>query len=192
MAREPAFEEILCESSGVTVIVSPFPADLWNSLQARAERDNPDPEPPKKTIKVVDGTEEIDDLSDPAYQEALGAARLARSAFIGECVLDICVQVKDPDAWEGKVERLARYTDMSDDPEDRRLVFLRQYALRTADDFERAIESAYLQMMVTDKEVAARVRSFRREMARAASDVPVAPGSDEEERVDVQPEVPGD
>ena len=30
------------------------------------------------------------------------------------------------------------------------------------------------------------------EMARPAADVPVAPGADEEQRVDVQPEVPGD
>ncbi|NIU78072.1 MAG: hypothetical protein GWN71_32320, partial [Gammaproteobacteria bacterium] len=64
---EPGPEEITL-SGGAVVLVSPFPLDLWWDLQARAREDHPDPAPPKKQIKVVDGTEEVDDLENPEYK----------------------------------------------------------------------------------------------------------------------------
>ena len=178
-------------SSGVTVRVAPFPAGLWTALNARAFEKFPDPELPKKTIPVVDGTEEVDDLSNPEYLEAKAQAARDRNNLLGEAIIDLCIQV-DLEPWEGTIGRLGKYSDeYPEDADDRRVRFLTEFALRTRADYEAVMVSATTQMMVSDPEVAQRLKFFRRQVAGAAPDDADAPGSAKEERVEVQPEAEG-
>lgn len=170
----PGPEEIQT-SSGVTVVVSPFPADLWNDIQAKALEDYPDPEPPTITIETVgDTTEETEDYDDPEYVAAMEEAQNARNSFIGEAILDLCVDV-DLDAYQDKVNRLSKYTDIPDDPDDRRITFLTKFVLRNRADYERVMVSATTQMAVSDPEVVERLNFFRGEMARKAPGEAEAP-----------------
>lgn len=183
--------EELTLSSGVTVHVAPFPAGLWASLNSTGFERFPDPEPPRKTVEVVDGTEEVDDLKDPVYLAAKAEAERERNNLLGEAIIDLCVQV-DMEPWAATVKRLERYTGKYPrDEDDRRVKFLTEYALRTRGDYEAVMVSATTQMMVSDPEVAARLKFFRREVEGAAGDDADAPGADEGERVDVQPEAEG-
>ncbi len=54
-------------SSGITGIILPFPALRFEKLQKAAIRKFPVPKPPKKTINVLGGTEEVD--NDPTQKE---------------------------------------------------------------------------------------------------------------------------
>lgn len=164
----PGPEEIQT-SSGVTVVVSPFPADLWNDVQAKALRDNPDPEPPVVIIETAgkegDNTEQVEDFDDPEYQLALAEAQNERNSFIGEAILDLCVDV-DMGANEDKIRRLTKYTELPEDQDDKRITFLMKYVLRNRADYERVMVSATTQMAVSDPEVVERLNFFRSEMAR--------------------------
>jgi len=90
-------------TSGVTVQVAPFPAALYNKIQIKSLEDFPDPEPPKKTVEVVDGTEEVDDLENPEYLEAKRDAERSRLARFAEAVVEVCVDV-DLDTWKGEIK----------------------------------------------------------------------------------------
>lgn len=177
-------------SSGVTVRVAPFPAELWSDLNAKAWKEFPDPDPPKKVIKVVDGTEEVDDEADPSYVKAKKEARKARNNLLGDAIFDLSVEV-DLDQYTGQLKRLERYTDLPEDPDDLRIAFLKKYALRTIRDWEAVTVSAVSQMMVSDPEVAERLKFFRREVERAAAADADAPGAAEGERVEVLAEAEG-
>lgn len=157
-------------SSGVTVRVLPFPAGLWDKINSQIQADFPDPVPPKKTINVLGGTEEVDDLENPEYKQKALEAKTARDnasgKIIGEATLDLCVLV-DLAPYEGAIKRLEKYTDkFPSDPDERRIRFLTEYAMRSRGDYEAVTFSAVTQMAIGDKEVAERVSSFQDNVAR--------------------------
>jgi hypothetical protein len=177
---EETLESELTLSSGVTVTILPFPSQLYPKLNARALREHPDPEPPMKIIEVVDGTEEVPDEEDEGYQEALREARNARQNLLLEAILDFCVEV-DMDEWGDELARLERYIGtLPEDPVDRKIEFLNQFAMRTRGDYELVATTATAAMMAGSPEVAERLKSFRGEMAQPAGDDADAPGVDAE------------
>lgn len=164
----------------------PFPAGLWERIHARAARDFPDPVPPKKTITVLGGVEEVDDLAQPDYVEAVRLANARRSNLLGEAVVDLCLQL-DLEKWESEIKRIEKYTEpYPTDPDERRMRFLTDYALRTAGDYEAVMTIAVTQMTVTDPEVSERINSFQRQVAQSTGNGTAAPGADEVVRLDVQ------
>ena len=167
-------------SSGVTVTVSPFPAGLWWDLHARALEQHPDPEPPTKTIDVVDGTEEVQDLDNPDYLEALALANRERTNIQGEAIIDLCVDV-DMEPYAATIKRVERYIGQAPKEDDeRRVWFLTKYALRGRADYEAVMLAATAQLMTSDPEVANRLKSFQREVEGATDPDADAPGAAEE------------
>jgi hypothetical protein len=163
-------------SSGVTVDMLPFPAGLWEEVNTKAFQDYPDPIPPKKTITVLGGTEEVDDLENEDYKAEVEKVKGQRAELLLRAILDICPQL-DLSAWEGKIRRIEVYSPkFSNDPEDRKIEFLTRYVIRTDEDYTELMISAIEQTMIKDPEVADRIRYFRREMERATHPDLDAPG----------------
>lgn len=172
-------------SSGITVQMLPFPAGLWEELNIKAFLDHPDPVPPKKTVTVLGGTEEIDDLDNPEYKAKIAQVAQARTEMVLEAVLDICPQL-DLTPWEPRIKRLEKYSrPFSEDPDDRRIEFLTRYVLRIKADYENMMVSAVSKLLIDDPEVAARVQYFQSQMERAAATYLDASGAPEGERVEV-------
>jgi NADH:ubiquinone oxidoreductase subunit E len=177
---EETLESELTLSSGVTITILPFPSQLYPKLNARALAEHPDPEPPMKTVEVVDGTEEVPDEDNEEYQDALREARNARQSLLLEAILDFCVEV-DMSEWQDELNRLERYIgQLPDDPVERKIEFLNQFALRTKGDYELVATTATAAMMTGSPEVAERLKSFRSQMAQPAGDDADAPGPDAE------------
>jgi hypothetical protein len=174
-------------SSGVMVRIRPFPPGLFESINTQAFRLYPNPVPPKKIIKVVDGEEEIDDVNNPEYLKTMQEIERKRSNLLGEAVLDLCIEVLDFDQYENVIKRLQRYSgDFPEDKDERRLKFLTDFALRTKGDYEIVMVSATTQTMVDDPEVRERIEFFRGQVARATDNGADASGSDEAERLDME------
>jgi hypothetical protein len=179
-------------SSGVTVVVSPFPTGMHNNLQAKLLDEHPDPKPPKKTIEVVDGTEEVDDLNDPNYLQELAKARRKRNDIFAEAVIEFSVRVKDMDEWADTVQRLESYLGKRPkNLSECQLWFLSNYGFRTKADYQRVVTSALSQALIEDKEVARRLETFQGDVARSTDNGAGPPGTDDDERVEVQPEADG-
>lgn len=164
--------------SGVVVRIRPFPAGLYQALTVKASRLHPLPEPPKKKIEVVDGTEEVDDFDDPAYVAAKADAERERGTLLAEAVLDFCVEV-DLDKYAGELTRLEKYSDIPTNPDERRVAFLTLYAMRTKRDYSRVMAEATMQVLVDDDEVARRLDSFRGQVERATGNGSSPSGADE-------------
>lgn len=177
-------------SSGVMVTILPFPARLHDSIQAKALEKFPEPKSPKKIVKVLNGTEEVDD-KNPQYLEEKEQSRIARENWaaskIGEKVIDFCLQV-DISAYEHIIKKLElTYEEPAPlDLDDRRVYFLTNYALRGRADYERIISVSLTLMAVGDKEITQRMESFRSEMARSADNNPQTPSPTETIRLDVE------
>lgn len=149
-------------SSGVTVVVIPFPPGLLQRINS----DHPDPTPPKKTIKVLDGTEEVDNLTDPGHLAEKDRISTERNALLGEAVIELCVEV-DLTKYAKEITKLEKFTSpYPDDPDERRMRFLQEFALRTKGDYEGVITSAITQIAISDEEVKERIASFQTDMAR--------------------------
>lgn len=149
-------------TSGITVEVKPFPAGLWTKLIDRALREYPDATPPMKTVEVVDGTEETEDLQDAGYLAAQAAAQDARQTIVGNAVLKYCVFFVD-DSWEEWVPMLEedRGEPYPENATERRIQFMEEFVFRSKEEFSLVGELAMAQMLIDDEEVMARVRSFR-------------------------------
>jgi hypothetical protein len=188
IAREAKIGKELTLDSGVTVTVLPFPAGLFEKVQARALADFPDPDPPMKEIPVVDGTEEVEDTDDPEYQEQKELAERKRLERLGEACLDFCV-VLDLEPWEPTIRRLERYTQpFPEDLDERRMEFLTGYALSTASDWQNTLVTAVEQTVIGSPEVAERLKSFRRSVEGPAAADADASGADAVERLELQPQ----
>lgn len=176
-------------TSGVEVLVRPFPSGLWEKINQRALKDYPEPVPPKKIIEVLDGTEEIDNLTDPDYLAEKQKATNQRNSFLGEAILDLCVEV-DMALWEKEVKKIEKYSESyPTDPEERRLRFLEEYAVRSAGDWQFIFASAIEQTQATEPEVAERIDSFRDKVAQPATNGATPSGLDEVKRLDIQPAI---
>lgn len=152
-------------SSGVTVIVIPFPPGLLQRINS----DHPDPVPPKKTIKVLDGTEEVDNLKDEGYILEKEAVTSQRNSLLGEAVIELCVEL-DLTKYAKEITKLERFTSpYPDDADERRMRFLQEYALRTRGDYENVITSAITQIAISDEEVQERIATFQSDLSRTST-----------------------
>lgn len=166
-------------SSGITVEMLPFPAGMWEEINIKAFEQFPDPIPPRKTITVLGGTEEVEDKEEPAYKADVEKVGKERTGLLLEAVLDICPQL-DLARWEPRIKRLEKYTrPFSDDPDDRRIEFLTRYVLRTKTDYENLMLSAVSQVLVDDPEVSARIQYFQSQVEGAAAPYLDASGAPE-------------
>lgn len=169
-------------SSDVTVIVIPFPPGLLQRINS----DHPDPVPPKKTIQVLDGTEEVDNLKDEGYILEKEAVTTQRNSLLGEAVIELCVEV-DLKLYAKEIKKLEKYTSpYPDDTDERRMRFLQEYALRTRGDYEVVITSAITQIAISDEEVQERIKSFQSDMALSSTNGHKASGANEVKRVAVE------
>lgn len=177
-------------SSGVTIRVRPIPAILLRRLEAKINRDFPDPLPPKKTIEVLGGTEEVDDLNNSDYIREKNEIALKRIELQGEAILDFCVDLEGGiEAYNAVIARIEKRAGEAypTDPDERRLLFLSEYAIRSGVDWQFVFASAVEQTQATDPEVTERMDSFRGKMARPKTNGHAPPGLDEVERLDLQP-----
>jgi len=163
--------------------VAPFPVGLYNRLQIKSLEDFPDPEPPKKIIEVVDGTEETDDLDDPAYLAAVQEATRNRLARFAEAIVQVCVDI-DLDEWKDDIKGIEKFAGEA--PKNRGdLVawFLENYGCRVSEDYAAITESAMRQTLISSKEVQQRVRFFRDDVEGNSPDELAhdAPGAGEEQ-----------
>lgn len=182
-------------SSGVTVRVLPFPAGLWDKINAQILEEYPDPIPPKKTITVLGGTEEVDDLDDPEYKEKAATTKKERDTasgnIIGEATLDLCVEV-DLTPYTNIIKRLEKYSGkFPADSDERRVRFLAEYALRSRGDYEVVTFSAVTQMTIGDKEVAGRISNFQDNLAGPGAHDNGASGAPEIVGLEVVEPLPG-
>ncbi len=162
-------------SSGVTVVVIPFPPGLLQRINS----DHPDPVPPKKTIKVLDGTEEVDNLKDEGYLAQKDEVTRERNSLLGEAVIELCVEV-DLKPYAKEIAKLERFTSpYPDDTDERRMRFLQEYALRTRGDYENVITSAITQIAISDEEVQERIATFQSDLQRNSPNGTKAHGVDE-------------
>lgn len=186
-----AFEEIV-PSSGIPVKVTAFPAALWTRINLRAHEEFPDPDPPQKTIKVLNGTEEVDDLTDPDYVAKKQEAENNRGRILGEAIIDLCVHL-EVDKYKDLIKRLEKHIGdkYPKDEDDRRVMFITEYVLKNGSDYDKVTWSAISQMMITDKEVADRVKFHGGEMARSTSSDPDAPGSNAVQQLELELEAEG-
>jgi len=166
-------------SSGVTVLYGPFPHGLYFDVMGRALEEHPDPEPPTREIEVVDGTEEVEDLDDPAYRAALEKARLARWNLLGEAALEMCVEVKGGlGPWEPVIQRIAdKFSSdpLPEDPIGRKAWFLAKFAMRTRDDW-KLIGKIQRFSQIDDEEVRRKAEQFPGDVAGPEGDGADAPG----------------
>lgn len=153
-------------SSGVTVHIVPFPADLMKDIDAYAFAQFPDPDPPKKTIKVVDGEELVDDLDNEEYKAEKDKAEAGRKKIVFDAFLDECVLV-ELELYERDIKRIEKYTGpFPEDQSERKLKFLTKFAMRTVDDFKIVGNTVMRISGVNEERIATRRESFRPEMAR--------------------------
>lgn len=182
-------EEIL--SSGVKVKILPFPARLWEKIHERVLREIPEVKPPKKTINVLGGTEEVDNLTDKEYlatkKDTDQSRQRLQGELLGEATLDLCVEV-DITPHLAEIKRVAKYggDDLPTDENELKIYFLNTLALRNLADYQKVISTAIQLMAVGDTEVAERIESFRDNMARATHNGVSSPGANEIERVEVE------
>lgn len=177
--------EDLTLSSGVTVHVVPFPADLNKSISAYAFKQFPDPTPPKKQVAVVDGTEEVDDLDNAEYLAEKARAEAGRSKIISEAFIDLSVNV-DLAKYEADIKRIERYTGAyPEDPTERKLKFLTEFAIRTVTDYQAISFSVMQQTGISEEDVAERLDLFRSEVARPEDKQTAPPGPAKNKRLDV-------
>jgi len=187
--NEGYVEEVL--SSGVKVKILPFPARLWEKIHERVLREFTEVKPPKKTINVLGGTEEVDDLKDLEYLATKNETDKQRNAqqskLIGEATLDLCVEV-DVRPYEAELKRIAVYSGdtLPTEATELKIYFLESFALRSRGDYERVVSMAAGLMAVGDAEVAERINSFRDNLAQSTPNGTHAPGADEIQRVEVE------
>ena len=166
-------------SSGVTVTVIPFPPGLLQRINS----DHPDPEPPKKVIEVLGGTEEVDDLKDEGYLAEKDTVTTQRNSLLGEAVIELCVEL-DLKLYAKEIKKLERFTSpYPDDTDEQRMRFLQEYALRTRGDYEVVITSAITQIAISDEEVQERIATFQTDMARSSPNGHKASGTNEVQRL---------
>lgn len=183
-------EEIILKS-GVTIRVSAFPNKLWRIMKEKSLEKFPDPEIPKKTIKTLGEDEEVDDLNNEDYILAKQEAEDLQSNFLGTAILELCVHIDLVD-YEFEIKKLEKYTEkLPDDPIDRKVQFLTDFAFVNAADYEKVTWSALTQMMITEEEVNTKVKSFRSKMAQSSVNGSEASSTDDEQQLELQREIEG-
>lgn len=191
LEKQTTGESRVC-SSGVKIWVRPLPAILLRRLETKIGKDHPDPVPPKKTIEVLGGTEEVDDTNNPEYLEQQRLVNLKKIELQGEAILDFCVDVEGGiEAYADVIARIEKRTDEKYpvDLDERRMQFLSEYVIRSGVDWQFVFSSAVEQTQATDPEVSERMDSFRDKVARPETNGTTPSSPDAVKRLDLQPAV---
>jgi hypothetical protein len=176
-SREPKNKvgEDIILSSGVVVTVTALAPGIIQQIN----KDNPDAIPPKKTITVLGGTEEVDNLDDPEYREKQKVVEATRNGKYGEAVIEFCLSV-DLSKYDKTIKRLEKIVSpYPDDPDERQTRFLYEYALKKADDYSLVITSALEQISISDKEVQERIATFQSNVQGNQTNGTAPSGADE-------------
>jgi len=151
-------------STGVVLRVRPMPPlRLRMKIGAR----HPDPEPPKKEIPVnIPGGRPtiINDVSDPAYLQALGEAREARFNAIHEFTWSWAVDIPDPPkGWkvESGLDKVLTRDEWRAGKDGERLDYLEYVVVRLDSDSELVARVINSTELVTEEEIKAAEDSFR-------------------------------
>jgi len=167
-------------SSGMKVLYGPFPFGMYWDIMEKGLDQFPDPPVPQKEIKVLDGTEMVDDEDDPEYQVELKAAVFKRNNLLGQACLEFCVEpVGGMEQYEPLIQRMAsEYVKdpVPENPTERKVWFLKRYAFRTATDWNEIIRRVQNFSQIREKEVRDRVEFFRGKMEGPEGDGADAPG----------------
>lgn len=158
--------ELKTLGTGVEIKILPFPAALFDSLQEQAARQYPTPEPPEKTIDTFAGEEKIRDTEDPDYQREKKAIETLRDNWISEkvltIVLDLCIFPTSKKDLENGLAKLTKYgLELPEDEDDRRVAFLKDFAIRTKLEYSDIILKSLRLTVVGDEEVADKLKSFQ-------------------------------
>lgn len=178
-------------SSGITCGILPFPALIFEKLQRLAIKKFPEPKAPKKKIKVVDGEETVDDVTNEKYLAKKNKAENERNRWLSERMLNIALRdciLLDLDEYEPVIKQLEN--DLGEpypeDPIERRLEFVRDYVFRSASDFVSIVKLTQELMTVSQEEVSAQVDDiFPGEMAQSGNNGAETPGPVEVESLEV-------
>ena len=160
-------------SSGITAIILPFPALRHEKISALALKNFPDPKPPKKKIKVVDGEEIIDDINNAAFVENKTANERKRDRWLSEKILNIalrdCIEL-DIEPYEQIIKLLEEDNEQSYpvDTPSRKLEFIKDYVVRSGRDFTDLVKLTTRLMTISTEEVSTQVDDiFPGEMAQS-------------------------
>jgi len=177
-------------SSGIEAVILPFPSLRFEKFVKQSKKKYPVPKPPKKTIKVVDGTEKVDDLTDEKYLDKKEAAEEKQSRWLSEKILKICLRdciELDISGYEHVIVLLEEDNEEKypDNPLERKVQFLTDYVIRSAVDFQALTQIATNLMRVDDEEVSDQLDSFPDHVEGTADNGTETSGLDEIERVEV-------
>lgn len=162
-------------SSGVVINVTALAPKFLTRLQ----EDHPDPVPPKKSIDTLGGKEEVDNLTDPEYLEQKREVDTRRNTILLEAIIELCVSC-DLSKYEGMIKRLEKFTSpFPADPDERRIRFLYEYALKTQLDYINIQATAIEEISVSEEEVRERMNSFQSNMAWSTANRSQASGVNE-------------
>lgn len=178
-------------SSGISVIILPFPSLRYEKMEKQSRKKFPLPKPPRKKIKVVDGTETIDDLKNEKYLSKKKIVENNQVQWFSEKILKICLRdciELDLTEYENIIMALEEDNEepYSENPLKRKVEFLTEYVIRSAGDFKALIEISTKLMQVDDIEVSEQLDSFPDNVEGTKDNGTETSSFDEVERLEVQ------
>ena len=155
-------------SSGIPVIVLPFPSLRFDKFIKLSKKKFPLPAPPKKKIKVLDGEETVDNPQDKKYLRKLDVAESKQNEWLSEKILRVCLRdciELDLSDYEHIITALEEDNEepFPENPLSRKTEFLIEYVIRSAKDFQALTKIATDLMkleQVTEVDVTEEVDSF--------------------------------
>ncbi len=180
-------------SSGIRAIVLPFPSLRFDKFAKQGKKKFPLPKPPKKKIKVVDGTETIDDLKDEKYLEKKEIAEEQQNRWLSEKILKVCLRdciEIDLDLYADIIEALEEDNEepYPENPLLKKVEFLTEYVIRSATDFTSLTRIATQLMRVDETEVSETLETFPGDLERSSDSELETSGLNKNERLEVQPD----
>lgn len=169
MSEEHDYGQYYTFSSGIKCLVLPFPSLRFDRFLTQARKKFPLPKPPKKKIKVVDGEEEIDDIKNEKYLASKEKAEKQQERFISEKVLKVCLRdciELDLSEYEHIISVLEDDNEepYPENPLERKVLFLTEYVIRSAGDFQAITKIATDLMRIDESEVDDQLDSFQDNM----------------------------
>jgi hypothetical protein len=178
-------------SSGITCTILPFPALIFEKIQKLALKNFPEPKPPKKKIKVVDGEEIIDDITNEKYVAKKETCDAERNRWLSERILNIALRdciLLDLDEYEPTIAQLEKELgeEYPTDPIERKLEFVRDYVFRSGADFLSIVKVTQRLMTISSEEVSMQVDEiFPSEMAQSTGNGAETSGTTEVQPLDI-------
>jgi len=145
-------------SSGVEVVILPFPSLRMEKFQRQVNEKFPLPKMPKKTIKVLNGTELVDNPTNKKYQVQFKAVNANQEQWLSEKILNGCLRdciELDLSLYENEIAAIEEDNDepYPENPVQRKKEFLIDYVIRATADFKNLITIATSLMNISEAEV---------------------------------------